>query len=78
MSMGSGNGSKRHFSPRVLSLSNNMAGGGMGANSSAWSAGNSLHAMFMAKRPSLQDSILEVRNIVKHYQNLCKLFNSVK
>jgi len=56
----SGNISKhsRHFSPRVLNFGNQLASG--------WSTGgpgNSLHAMFMAKRPSLQDSILEVMTI---------------
>jgi hypothetical protein len=47
--------SNRYFSPRVLNLP-----GGFGTGSSSWAnAGNSIHAMFMAKRPSLQDQILE-------------------
>ncbi|CAG7838433.1 unnamed protein product [Allacma fusca] len=62
-SPGSGNNGNakhnRHFSPKVLSLGNQVSNNVTGGTPSSWSPGSSIHAMFMAKRPSLQDSILE-------------------
>lgn len=58
---GGSNASKnnnRSFSPRVLNLGTQL--GGLGIGPTSWGPGNSIQAMFMAKRPSLQDAILEV------------------
>lgn len=55
-SPGGGSGNKsRHLGPRPLNLHGQS--GQSGPHS--WTPSSSLHAMFMAKRPSLQDSILE-------------------
>lgn len=51
----------RHFSPRVLNLGTQVGNNSLTSIHSPWAVpGNSIHAMFMAKRPSLQDQILEV------------------
>lgn len=56
-----GNGGGRHFSPRVLNINNQLGNSSLTSIHSPWGApGSSIHAMFMAKRPSLQDQILEV------------------
>lgn len=62
-SSGSQRGGGRHFSPRVLNVGNQ--GGStlnQGQPSSSWSP-SSTYALFMAKRPSLQDSVLEVSSM---------------
>lgn len=56
----SGNGA-RHFSPKVLNLNNQHGTSPLTSIHHPWGApGSSIHAVFMAKRPSLQDQILEV------------------
>lgn len=58
---GNNGGGGRHFSPRVLNISSQLGNSSLSSIHSPWGApSNSIHAMFMAKRPSLQDQILEV------------------
>jgi len=65
---GNGKHGSKHFNPRILSYGSASATPDMSSSQSQWNPlGTSIQAMFMSKRPSLQDSILEV--------NICLVYS---